>query len=807
MVSSSVRMAESGIATPRFPPLERFTFDIRDMAPLPAAATLLFVCCVIAITTPGRQPARGFAHAQVITTAAPHRRSRTRTIAPREPTAPTVLLSTQTDEFTDYELQNGAIFPPRGIVLYFFNDSFVDSASCRSLVPGFVRGQSWTPSLIGSVTIQQLPRRVGWTPAVPDATMTLRFKGIDSFQLPDPQADYVLQLPAACAQSGLSPNGVAFTIVRARRSQLGRIMSFVALLASTLSVVAALAGSMFCLFPAQQVAMLMSCTCGAVPLQEEGLVLSYTLVPMQLRLLSAGFLNLVVCNVLVVAMAATLDLIHFAWRLATAPAYRIAFSNMWAIKDSYHPTFAAFQARVILPPCFTFMVLVATSSGSLLNAVRSVLTSSIRAFQLGAGLMIVVNVLGIPLVALAMSRVKSLKFYAYSGSKLPKWLRPQGTWGPNITRLTIGYFVEDFRRRRKACCVLLLLNQFVVACVLGNRPTSTDGCKNVMATLIFFSLSFALVLYVLKPFRSRLLNVGHVLSVIFFAGVCGFFMANAGYYNSDQDHWTASATFIAATVLCAHIVAVTMAQLVISAWEGLAKKAQLTVCGEYSKIEYNQKMAQEMSRTERGDLGPETAGETADDNAIDDANNRDTIAEAAASRDESDATAHRLTVDEFAREMYIKMKEEFSNGLVEIVRPIEEETAPRNLAAYLMQDYEALPALTKQELVRAELQRDRHREERRRLVDPMVVPPSLRGEDGQSIILPGIGGVASVGTGTLTRRPPVSVKHLEVELKQRATESAPVALAGSRAHGGNAALFDAQRIVYGGPRTAITAEL
>jgi hypothetical protein len=623
----------------------------------------------------------------------------------------------------------------------------------------------WQDALFGDVAVDA------------NGDLQIDIRGQDTFILPVTAIYYFnLSVPAVCTLRNIAPPPLEFTVTEGRRSTSGRVMTFVCLLAASISVLGVLGGSLFVLLPVQVTALIMSSGCAPVVVQEESVVMSYVLVPLQPRFDGSEAYRFMLYNVILLAAVLVAEGIHLGVRIMN-PAYAKEISRVFsnptrgqrarvdreaaaedgarkpeaddveeaaaaekrAGGDEAYGAFvddgedaagkasatavvvdkaesrAAWRGRRALPMYVGACVIVGLSAGSVQQAVRSLITADGKVQALLSVGTFCFNGVALPLIALGLTRNRNLAFKPYVAvkDKLPRWLQPMGLWGPNAYRLSLGVFINDFRDDRKGSSSVVILYQTIVAVLTALTPSTLDGCRNILWTLLFFTFGFTAFLYTQRPFRSKFLNHGHIASVALLFLSVALLLAHSLLFAGQHDHWSVTAFILCVAVHSAHLVVMATGHVGVAAWEVLTGVGWKNVEGELGRAAMNP-LLHGAAGGAAGAVGGAGDGEEELEDVL-------LLQERTAGEELAKQTRENLAFMEHVERRAAAQREQSA------LRH-EEKGGGVSLAEYLASDYEMLPAATKREQVLLRGMGERQKPRNMYGVPPMLLHASQKVE-------------------------------------------------------------------------------
>jgi hypothetical protein len=652
---------------------------------------------------------------------------------------------------TEYSLvsfRSRYVFPNTAMTVTLANNSFLSakSASCLTILrESFVTpaedGAPWDPALIDSISFPEPTR------------MVVAIRGFASFYL-EGKKKYRAEIPASCLQSVSSPPAIDFTIENGKRSALGRVFTFMHLTAACFGALALLGGSMSAIAPVQLAAVLTSSGCGPIDFQEEFDVLRWTLVPFHLPTHERsrdGDFNMLASIYVLLASLLLLEALHFACVTLTGKGYKDHMVAAFAMDKSKYgietrdKDGGRWERRGPLPPYVLICLLLGQVPGIVRFGIRTILQSDGNAMLLCAFLGVGFSFIVFPLVIVGLSRNKAMGYVSYHSSRLPRWLQPSGVWGSNVLRLTCGPLYEDFRRGRRAIGAGHVLFHGVVAALAGSNPRAEDACRNAEWVVAFLAVAYVGYLYIFRPFRAKFFNHGHIISYALFAAFAAMYLARSGYYyRAPSTHWSSTALFTVGILHASAAAVMAFGHVVVVGWEAMGGRAFRHVNGDVAA----------RSHTIRNDVKPMESELT----ELDPSSPSSPASHGAGSRHSSpqhgEGTAAAALYDPrgqqskfgpaavTASEMYEDMLTHFAKHPVdemnrEAVTDQSAVAGPKSLAEYLLEDYDALPPTTRDEMILWErLSRSKKRQDGSGParagggggLEPMVVHPEALGD-------------------------------------------------------------------------------
>lgn len=390
----------------------------------------------------------------------------------------------------------------------------------------------------------------------------------------------------ASSPRGLTPLGLNFTITQGRRSALGRLTTFIVLLSAGTCILAALLASSVPLLLTQLQCLMTAPACGPIAVQEEFDVLQYLLVPFDFRSmfgtlgLSPAPRLLLVATALIIAvfiiegirfvvetmlmckdLKIPVDNFGLPLRAVNAgiPEYvPDAQQRILAAADVAEATNESPQKNVEMdemengewllpprpaderraqcagfihdyrgspiPPHYCFVILLALMLGVTHVSIRSAFVekSGVVWSALGLGLTLLFAI-GTVAFSMSITRNQNVFWCPYSTQRgsLPAFVQPDGVWGPNATREAYAPFLTCWRKGCKGMSPFVYLLCLLAAISSGITTSSTS---NALLQTGVLSFSVALLFVIcggVRPFRMPLSNVlcNGALATTFCSGV------------------------------------------------------------------------------------------------------------------------------------------------------------------------------------------------------------------------------------------------------------------------------------------------
>jgi hypothetical protein len=302
--------------------------------------------------------------------------------------------------------------------------------------------------------------------------------------------------------------------------------------------------------------------------------------------------NMLATNMIVLLIIGVLELVYLAVLLKSTSYFdhlKAAFSsdkNVHGVETKDREG-ERWRHRFPLPGYILLCVSAGLNVGIVRFGIRTMLQTSegqrlLLAFAGVAGGYVV-----FPLLTLGISRNRAMALVPYQASKgrIPRWLQPAGVWGGNVLRLVCGILFEDFDKGRRAAGAGLLIFSGIVAGVTGSNPRSLDSCRNTAWLVAVLSCVFVAYLHFFRPYRAKFFNHGHIASFGLFAAFAGLYLVKAGYFYDVEDHWSLSALFVVGICHACCTAVLAVAHLVVSVWEARGGQAFRHVNGDVGRFE------------------------------------------------------------------------------------------------------------------------------------------------------------------------------------------------------------------------------
>jgi hypothetical protein len=304
-----------------------------------------------------------------------------------------------------------------------------------------------------------------------------------------------------------------------------------ALFAATINIFALIGGSYFAYVAVQLCALFVSSGCVPLALQVESYVVGFAVTPLPFaKSLERPHFTAAAVALGVFVAAVALDALLLAYHIHSTPQYaprlRAALRGRRdAFESSFKPDPDDPIQQQALPTedvpckplpgfCFT-RAHAAFGAGSLFHAARLIAfeATDYGDYAVAAIAILVWIAVFFLVVTLARSKCFYYKPYAATKSKLPTWLAPEGCCGPNVMRLSLGVFVEDFRYGMRALAPAPVFFIGFVAVLIGASGGSENSCRSASWILWFAIAAAGAALYRTAPYRSVALNRGHLASL------------------------------------------------------------------------------------------------------------------------------------------------------------------------------------------------------------------------------------------------------------------------------------------------------
>ena len=508
-------------------------------------------------------------------------------------------LSLERTDFSAIEFVKPFLFPAPYFGLRMANNTFdiTSHPDCKlMLATSSVVGDPWETQLLSPARVTpkfelievRIPgvggdaERVELQPAPYPNRVQLGIRGIPTFNAED--GNYDIEVPAVCTTFGSSPNVVTFTIAKQARSPLGRAMTYIHYVAAGAAVFSLLTGSMTALMPLQQFALINNCGCLPIKLQEEAIVESYTLSPLQFSdaLMTSTVMKLGTSLALVGGLW-FLEGFHWLFLATKRSKIRAAEAakrkeqedsasgekspspeqdkgsnnsspdeksekkdpnkSLTDVDAPSRKTEAEFTT--VQAPFIAIAATIGMINGIVHHSLHVVFENDNRYLQLMGVAGIATHGL-LPIVgAVGIGRIKSFIFIPYrrsSKGSIPRWLQPGGVWGPNFLRLSLGIFVEDFNKSKRLFAVIILLHQFIMTFIASTSPDNEGSCRNTLWFGLVTNTVFLTIMYYTRPFRSKFMNNGYSALQALFTLYYGMLTLWGGYQHVE-DHWSHQGIF------------------------------------------------------------------------------------------------------------------------------------------------------------------------------------------------------------------------------------------------------------------------
>lgn len=629
------------------------------------------------------------------------------------------------------------ISPPTAVTarivdgLHFFNNSNV---RCAQELLTCISGPGWFSSLVTSVTFFNASNVSASSVAMYQG-VTLTISGDSRF---DGNGTYELLVPPMCLgpwMGGQSPSSASanFSITQGRRSPLGRASTFVGLLAGGVGLAAALLGSSTPLLLTQWMALMASFSSAPVPVLEEFEVLQYVLVPFDYRpvigdlglqhnarlLFVAAFILCVACGIEFIRFVVEevilrspesmidLDAFGLPITLQSSAAHDSAADELHLAQSSnagapevvagvaVHSSMHGYR-QWPMPPYLVYVCMM----GLILSVAHFgtwSATNRLDGDSLAIGGVAVVSIAAVNIGSVGLSmnigRQPLLFWWSYHSMRggIPRFLQPLGTWCPNYLRRKQQSFVGAWRKGCKGIAPFVYLILVVVGLLSGWSPDATGNSQIQLGLANFLNGALALILVVLRPFRSPFANVVYCLASVSVFTATIFVSRNSGLTPPDGPSLTANATGLLFTSAIGFAITTVagLSELMVRTWE-LRQRRELRV-GEDGESQrrirlqqatspraamLEKQQFQELVQTMMVEVAEHYADASGD-------GNRGRSGTASASK--RSAAKRKVSV--------------WRSGHHEVVVTDDQ---PPSLAEYLVQDFDAMPLETREELLVAD---------------------------------------------------------------------------------------------------------
>ena len=495
------------------------------------------------------------------------------------------------------------------------------------------------------------------------------------------------------------------------RTGTGRVTSLVIFMAAAVAWVNTLGGSITALLPVQTVAMMFDCGCSPVSLQLEGEILNFIIAPVQLKWAGLSYDMSILVNLIaiVVVVAALEGAVYVAISIRQSTKAPDEMTSQAGDADTLesnetHPEPNAWPYAKA--PYMTLAFAMALSTGIVRHAFRVVMTETQRWVQLCSVSALIVCVCGVPFGVLCIARQKEWSFVAYQASKgnIPRWLQPSGVWGTNQQRQQYGVILEDFSQGHKMFAIAVVLFRSFVSLLFGAIPETAEGCRAVLWMHIFDEIALAAALHVATPLRSKFHNRFTFVGCVLILLTAIVHVVTSGYYYDDDRFWGADAMLLLGFIIGIQQTISMLGTVFVLFWEVHGRHA-------YQHIRTNSAVARKKAARTVDAVAEEMLHEM---EVLFEPNDDDLeiAAPTPGAASELDSPSGR------ARE-----GRRMARNQLNATDP--EEGKPMLLADFLLQDVEMLPASTRREIYMARYFEQLRGRESRRLVEPMIVHPSL----------------------------------------------------------------------------------
>lgn len=507
---------------------------------------------------------------------------------------------TLTTEFEDMQalrLGKAGVFPRARMDIRILNATYsLESEGCRAALSArpFVSGPGWLADLIP----------VTGTPfaLVEPSLLRLLFQGTSLFDARGNAAAgsaYEIKLPSSCTSNILATT-LKFKVSATRTSQLAGIAAFSMLLASTVSFLAVLGGSLFAYVPVQVAVLLSQSGCSPLDLQAESFTTGFAMAPLPYASRDRyPYYRSLLVIMMIFFIVAMLETVYFLYLYNTSNAYaqRIVASlkgNRQVFSSAYRPQpgdkYPVPEEEVpkrVMPGYFLFCMFAAFGGGVIYNASR-VLGVEAKEVQhyVAAGVSLVVYLIFLSAcVSLSLTKGAFYKMYSSSKKKLPRVITPDGCTGPNVFRLSFGVVVSDMRQGRRSASTLPVLYVAIMAALTASSAPTAGGCRATVSLQWLVSFLFAIFIYRSQPMRSTAANVlaAAVMLAILFAISC--LLVYAGYGgNESLDSASGPMLVISLIVLSVLCIFSGVISCIVSLWEN-SGGGEAMRCAKHSDIE------------------------------------------------------------------------------------------------------------------------------------------------------------------------------------------------------------------------------